>query len=327
MRTRFLIGAAFLLAACGSSTSGGAAPGSAGGSTTTAAAPTTAGTTTTTLASTFPLTIHNGDRDVVVKAKPARIVSLSATGTEMLFAIGAGSQVAAVDDQSNFPTAAPKTDLSGLQPNVEAISKYDPDLVVVSDDSAGLSGSLGKLGVPVLVEPAATTLDDSYAQIQQLGQATGNTDGAGTTVATMKQKIAAIVKALPLRQTPLTYYHELDDTLYSVTSKTFIGQIYELLGLKSVADAADSAGTGYPQLSSEYLITANPDLIFLADTKCCQQNAQTLAARPGFDQLRAVKDGAVVLLDDDIASRWGPRAVDLMQAVADSVAKLRPAGG
>ena len=125
----------------------------------------------------------------------------------------------------------------------------------------------------------------------------------------------------------MRYYHELDDTLYSVTTKTFIGQIYALLGLRDVADAADETGSGYPQLTPEYLLTTDPDIIFLADTKCCHQDAATLAARPGFAQLKAVKNGAVVPLDDDVASRWGPRVVEFVQAVADAVDNLQPAGG
>ncbi len=95
-----------------------------------------------------------------------------------------------------------------------------------------------------------------------------------------------------------------------------------MLGLRDVADAADTTASGFPQLSAEYLVTADPDVIFLADTKCCKQDATTLAARPGFAQLKAVKNGNVVLLDDDIASRWGPRVVDFAKAVADAVAKL-----
>ena len=118
---------------------------------------------------------------------------------------------------------------------------------------------------------------------------------------------------------PLTYYHELDPTYFSATSKTFIGQVYSLLGLKNIADPADADGSGYPQLSAEAIIAANPDMVFLADTKCCQQTAQTVAARPGWNVITAVKDGGVVPLDDDIASRWGPRIVDYLRSVAAAV--------
>ncbi len=252
--------------------------------------------------------------------EPRRIVSLSPTATEMLFAIGAGDQVVAVDSNSNYPAEAPRTDLSAFQPNIEAIAGYKPDLVVYSDDPGELKAGLDRLGIPVLHQPAATGLDDTYAQLAQLGQATDHADEAARVAASMRAEIAKIAAARPER--PLTYYHELDKNLYTATSKTFIGQLYGQLGLRNIADAADKDATGYPQLSAEYVIKADPDLIFLADTKCCGQSAKTVAARDGWDELTAVRTGGVVELDDDVASRWGPRVVDFLKTVA---AKVRTA--
>ena len=253
-----------------------------------------------------------------------RIVSLSPTATEMLFAIGAGGQVAAVDSNSNYPKEAPKTDLSAYEPNVEAIAGYKPDLVVYSDDPGDLKAGLDKLSIPAIQQPAAKTLDDTYAQLDQLGRATGHAAEAGQLATTMRAEIAKIAAAKPER--PLTYYHELDKNLYSATSKTFIGQLYAQLGMENIADAADKDASGYPQLSAEYVVKADPDLIFLADTKCCGQSAKTVAARDGWDGLTAVKTGGVVELDDDVASRWGPRVVDFLQTVAAKVQALDAVG-
>ena len=139
----------------------------------------------------------------------------------------------------------------------------------------------------------------------------------------MKSRIAAIVASVPARSTPLTYYHELDPTFYSVTSSTFIGKVYGLFGLKNIADDATGAESGYPQLSSEAIVAKNPSLIFLADTKCCQINAAAVAARPGWSNVAAVQNGGVVELDDDIASRWGPRVVAFIKTVADRVAGVK----
>ena len=250
---------------------------------------------------------------------PSRIVSLSATATEMLFAIGAGPQVVAVDDQSNFPAEAPKTKLSAYEPSAEAIAGYRPDLVVISDDTKNLKAQLTKLSIPVLISPAAKTLDDSYREITEFGQETGHVDEASTVVSQIRDKVAGLTKKVTARTKPLTYYHELDNTLFAATSKTFIGQVYALAGLRNVADLADKQSGGYPQLSAEYLVKADPDLVFLADTKCCQQTAATFAKRPGFGHLKAVRDGHVVLLDDDIASRWGPRIVDFLEQVIGAV--------
>jgi iron complex transport system substrate-binding protein len=254
-------------------------------------------------------------------ATPQHIVSLSSTATEMLFAIGAGKQVVAVDDQSNFPADAPKTDLTAYTPNIEAISTYKPDLVIISGDTKDLKSGLEKIGVKVLVQPAAVTVDDTYKELQELGDLTGHRSEADAQVETIKKGLSDAVKDLPARAKPLTYYYELDNTLYTVTSKTFIGSLFAQAKLENVADPADADGSngGYPQLSAEFLVQANPDLVFLADTKCCQQDESTFAARPGFAGLKAVTEHHVIGLDDDIASRWGPRIVDLLKSIVTAV--------
>ncbi len=271
-------------------------------------------------AAAYPVTVG----ELTLDKRPERIVSLTPTATEMLFAIGAGPQVIAVDDQSSFPADAPKTDLSGFKPNAEAIAAKDPDLVVLSDDIDKITDQLEKLKIPVFLTPAAKTMDDTYAEIGQLGALTGHQAEAEALSKQMTEQIDKIVKGVPARSKPLSYYYELDPTFYSVTSKTFIGSIFAKFGMTNVADAADpdSSKGGYPQLSQEALVQANPDTIFLADTKCCKQSAQTVAARKGWSTITAVKSGQIYPLDDDIASRWGPRTVDLVQSVADAVAKV-----
>jgi iron complex transport system substrate-binding protein len=275
-------------------------------------------------AAAYPLTITTGAGTITLRAKPVRIVSLSPTSTEDLFAIGAGAQVRAVDDQSTYPKNAPRTKLSGFTPNAEAIAKYKPDLVIISNDNGGkLAKRLRALKIPVMLQPAAAKFNDVYTQLAQLGVATGHKPKATALVARMKSQIAQIVASVPKRTTPLTYYHELSPDLYSVTSTTFIGQVYGLLGLVNVADKAEGASSGYPQLNAEYLVAANPDFVFLADSRCCQQTPETVAARPGWAAMSAVKNGRVVPLDDDIASRWGPRIVGYLRAVAARVAQVK----
>jgi iron complex transport system substrate-binding protein len=273
-------------------------------------------------AAAFPVTIAAANGDVTIAERPERIVSLSPTATEMLFAIDAGDQVEAVDDQSNYPLDAPVTDLSGFEPNVEAIVSFEPDLVVYSTEPGDLGADLEGLGIPALWQDAAATLDDVYGQIEQLGVATGNEPEAEAVVESMGTEIDSIVSSIEPPAEPVTYYHELDDTYYSVTSSTFIGQLYSLVGLKNIADEAESAGGGYPQLSAEYIVDANPDLIFLADTKCCGQSPVTVAERPGWGRIAAVENGGVVPLDDDVASRWGPRVVDYLRRIAEAVADV-----
>jgi cobalamin transport system substrate-binding protein len=257
----------------------------------------------------------------VVQAAPAatphRIVSLSPTATESLFAIGAGKQVVAVDDQSDYPKRAPRTSLSGYTPNVEAIAGYRPDLVVLSGDPNDVVSGLHKLGIRVLLQPAAKNLADAYAEIRQLGSVTGHRKTADKLVARMRTTIVKTVRSVPKRN--VSVYHELDPTYFSATSKTFIGRIYKLFGLRNIADAADSAGNGYPQLSAEYIVSANPGLIVLADGRCCGQSAASVAGRPGWSGIAAVRTHSVVAIDDSVASRWGPRVVAFVQAVAKAL--------
>jgi iron complex transport system substrate-binding protein len=251
-------------------------------------------------------------------ARAERVVSLSPTATEILFAIHAGDSVVAVDDQSTYPSEAPKTSLSGYQPNVEAIARYNPDVVVISNDLSDVVKGLKRLGIRTLLQPAAASLDDTYAQIRALGRETGHERDAAALVASMRSEIAEIAKQVPARPQPATYYYELDDTYYSLTSTTFVGRLFARAGLRSIADTAPDDAGGYPQLQAEFVVQANPDYVFLADTKCCKQSAQTVGARPGWAEIAAVKNGRVIELDDDIASRWGPRVVDLFRAVVEA---------
>ncbi len=250
---------------------------------------------------------------------PQRIISLSPTATESLFAIGAGKQVVAVDDQSDYPKRAPRTSLSGVTPNVEAIASYRPDLVVVQYDAGGVVEGLRKLSIRVLVQPSAQNLAVAYAEIVQLGSVTGHKRAAAALIARMKRTIKRAIASAPKQR--LSVYHELSPDFYSATSKTFIGGIYKLFGLRNIADAADSSGSGYPQLSAEYILGANPSLVVLADTRCCGQTVAVVAKRPGWSGLAAVRTGAVVAIDDSIASRWGPRIVQFVQSVAKTLRK------
>jgi iron complex transport system substrate-binding protein len=268
----------------------------------------------------FPVTVEGTSGPVTIDERPARIVSLSPTATEDLFAIGAGDQVIAADEFSTFPPEAPTTELSGFEPNVEAIAGYEPDLVVFATETGDLGSSLESLGITALHLDAAVRLHDVYEQIEQLGLATGHADEADALVRDLRAEVDEIVAGAAALD-GLTFYYELDDTFYSVTSRTFIGQLFEMLGLENVADAAGRGSGGYPQLSAEYIIESDPDLIFLADATCCGQSPETVAARPGWGEIAAVRRGGVIPLDDDVASRWGPRVVDLLRDVAEAAAE------
>ena len=273
--------------------------------------------------SSFPVTLTAANGKVTIKAKPVRIVSLSPTATEDLYAVGAGPQVVAVDQDSDYPATARRTSLSGVTPNLEAIARYQPDLVISYQNAGGLVSGLTRLGIPVLIEPSTTTLTAAYAQIDQVGQATGHLAQAEKTTASMKAQITATVTRAGSSHPDLTYYWELTaNPYYSVASSTFIGQIVALFGLKDIADAADKASDGgYPQLSQEYIVKAQPQLIFLADNLAADggQTPAVVVKRPGWSVIPAVKDHEVIGLNDDIASRWGPRLPQLVAEIAQAV--------
>jgi iron complex transport system substrate-binding protein len=270
----------------------------------------------------FPVTVRAANGAVTITKRPTRIVSLSATATEALFAIGAGRQVVAVDELSNFPRRAPRTSLSGYRPNVEAIMGYRPDLVVARSDG-GLAKRLDDFRVPVIINPESGNLRDAFRQIRQLGRATGHPRRAAALASSMRARINRAVRLVGRRGRGSTVYHELTTDYYASSSRTFIGQIYRSFGLGNIADPAAATGGAYPQLSAEYILAADPDFIFLANSKCCGQNLTTVAARPGWGNISAVRRRQVIALDDDIASRWGPRVVLLVEQIGRVIRAAR----
>ncbi|MFM9142167.1 MAG: ABC transporter substrate-binding protein, partial [Actinomycetota bacterium] len=268
-----------------------------------------------------PLNIVSAGFATKLPAKPLRIISLSPSATEILFAIKAGPQVLAVDDNSNYPNDIPKSELSSFTPNVEAIAAMKPDLVILqvnANNALNVRDSLEILKIPVFVEPAARNLSDTYREIRLLGQAVDKNRAAKNLVRDMKKRIAKTISDSKAKKR-VTFFHELDNTLYTATSKTFIGRVYKDFGLINVADAAMGADkSGYPQLSAEYLIRSNPQLIFLANAQY-GETKESVKSRPGWQAISAVKNGRIIELPADLPSRWGPRVADFYEFVARSL--------
>lgn len=269
----------------------------------------------------FPVTVEDATGSVTIERQPQRIVSLSPSATETLFAVGAGPQVIAVDDESDHPPGVPRTDLSSYQPNVEAIAAYEPDLVVVpASVPPDVPSGLRRLGLTVLAEPAPEELAQAYHQLRELGLVSGHGEAGRRLAREVRSRIERLLGEAP-DGGALVVFHELDPDLYTASSDTFIGGIYERLGLRNIADpAAERTANPYPQLSSEGVVSADPDLVVLADSECCGQSAAAVARRPGWDEISAVENGAVVVIDDDIASRWGPRIPVFVSRVVGAMA-------
>jgi iron complex transport system substrate-binding protein len=265
---------------------------------------------------------------------PTRIVSLSPTATESLFAIGAGRQVVAVDSDSDYPTTYSytaggkkvtkkvprKAGLSAYSPNAEAVAvDYNPNLVVVSYDANKVIEQLKTLGVRVLYQPTAKNLAAAYSQIETLGSDTCHRTQAVNVVHTMERQIAAIRSDVGNKSHGLSYYDEISAPPYdyAASSKSFIGQLFGLLGMHNITNAS----SGFPELSQEYIVKASPELIFLSDNQP-NDGGVTIASvehRTGWKTIGAVKTRAIFDLNDDAASRWGPRIVVLMREISTAV--------
>jgi iron complex transport system substrate-binding protein len=266
-------------------------------------------------------------------AKPSCVVSLSPTATETLFAIGAGRQVQAVDDDSDYPTVGlPTKRINALDPSVEAIigickatasnKSPKPDLVIISYDANEIQQKLAAVGVKVINQEPPVNVAGALAQIEQLGALTGHVKSADELAASTKKTIDADIASVPKHPgKTLSAYYELSiKPYYSLTSSTFVGALLKSLGVTNIADSQNtSADAGYPELSNEYIVSSNPKLIFLADTVSGKQSASTVAKRPGWSKIAAVKDHEVIGLNDDIASRWGPRLSTLMNQLTAAV--------
>jgi iron complex transport system substrate-binding protein len=272
----------------------------------------------------YPLTVKFGGYTTKIAKKPTKIISLSPSATEILYAIGAGSQILAVDNLSNYPANAPTSEISAFEPNVEAILAKKPDLVLLSIDSTKapqIRNALVKLGIPVLMEKAPATLQDVYAENTLLARVTDRQAGAVKLNASMAKSIKDVL-AKAKKSSKIRIFHELDDTYYSATSNTFIGKVYKSFGVVNIADAASGAdSSGYPQLSAEYLLKSDPQVIFLADAQY-GVTADSVSKRAGWSQISAVKNKKIVELPADIPSRWGPRLVDFYKLIGDSLAKI-----
>ena len=257
----------------------------------------------------FPVSVHSSDGTVRIPSRPERILCLSASATQMLYAMGAGSQVVGVDKYSTYPPDAPRTTFTGYESSAEDYLYLHPDIVIFAFETGTLIQQLQALHIPALLLPPATSMAGVYSQLAELGVATGHTTGAEKVQSSLQSRLATTVREAGDAGRGKTYYIELDPTFYTATSSTFIGAEFSLFGMRDIANGAGH-GSAYPQISAEYVLKENPDYVFLADTVCCQQDATTFAHRPGFGILSAVKLHHVIGVNDSVAAQWGPHTIE-----------------
>jgi iron complex transport system substrate-binding protein len=266
----------------------------------------------------YPLTIVDiVGREVTIGAQPQRIASLSPAATEILFAIGAGDQVIAVDKFSNYPKeAATREQLDAFEPNLEAIAGVQPDLVLLFYDPGELADSLERLGITTAVlgsvEETPESVEAVFDQIRLLGEMTDHVQEAEDLVADMQGRIDAIEEALADVEQGPRVFHEVDATLYTAAPASFVGGLYQILKAQNIAADADQP---FPQLSQEVIIERDPEVIILADG-AYGESPDTVKARPGWGNISAVRNDRIFVIDPDVVSRPGPRLVEALETLA-----------
>ncbi len=307
MRLRYLVlalAAMFAVAAV-------ACNGGGGGSTPTPSAVQEASPTPS--PSAFPVTVTDSNgKEVTFQSPPEGIVALAPSFVEVLFAIDAGDAVVAVDQNTDFPPeAASLTKVSGFDPSVEGIAALEPDLVIIFFDPGGLEQALERLGIPVLFLANPASIEGVFDQIELLGRATGHPDEAAGLIAGMRDGIDDLTEKLADVQEGPSFFHELDPALFTTCPGEFTHDMYETLKARNIATEA-----GVPcQLSQEFVIDADPEVVILAD-EFAGESPDTVKARPGWGSVSAVQNGRIHIVDPNLVSRPGPRLVEALEILA-----------
>ncbi len=268
-----------------------------------------------------PITLTDGlGRTVTLKSPAQRVVSLTPATTEILFAVGAGSQVIGRDMFSDYPAEAQSvSDIGGSwgEYNLEAIVALQPDLVLAGGiNPPELVASLEGLGLTVYFLPNPATLEELYANLETVGSLTGHEAEAAALVGSLQARVAAVdEKIMPLSYAPTVYY-ELDATNPTKPFTAGPGTFVDLLIARAGGINIGSALSGqWAEISLEELVVQNPAIIILGDS-AYGETPEKVAARPGWESLAAVQNGQIFPFDDNLVSRPGPRLVDGLEALA-----------
>jgi iron complex transport system substrate-binding protein len=272
----------------------------------------------------FPLTVtDNLNRTVVVRRAPRRIVSLAPKNTELLFAIGTGEQVVGVTSQCNYPPEARDCErvgvFSGKSLSLEKIVSLEPDLVVSAGEfHRAIVDELERLGL-VVAAMGADSLSELYDEIQLMGKMTGHEDQAANLVGRMRDRVERVresTRQISPAQRPTVYYQVWDSPLTAAGPASFIGEMIELAGgINVIADRT----ARYPQISEEALLQLNPDVILAPTSHGAPVTPEDFRNKPGWPDLRAVRNGRIHLIDGDSVSRCGPRLVDALEAMTHAL--------
>jgi iron complex transport system substrate-binding protein len=263
-------------------------------------------------------------REITLAETPHRIVSLAPSNTEILFAVGAGSQVVGRDEFSDYPAEAASIESIGGsfgEYNLEAIVALKPDLVLGAEiNTPELIKQLEDLGLTVYYLQNPTTLEEMYTNLETVGGLTGH--DATELVDSLKARVAAVDEKIAPLSSRIPVFYEIDATdptkPWTYGPGTFGDLLIDRAGGINVASIATDP---YPQFSLEQIVSANPSIIILGDASW-GVTPESVAARPGWETIEAVKSNSIFPIDDNLISRPGPRLVDGLEQL---VKILRPA--
>lgn len=271
----------------------------------------------------FPLTVTDSlGRTVTLRSEPRRIVSMLPSHTETLFALGVGARVVGVDDFSNYPPEAAGVPRLGnlFHPGVEGIVASRPDLVLLQRQPE-LAGTLAAAGLTV-VSIHAETIPEALASIITIGRLVNRPQAAAELTAQIQEQLAAVSRRVSPGRAPRVFY-EISEDLFTAGPRSFVGELITAAGGTNIIPAELG---NFPQVSPELVIQADPEVILLANAPW-GVTVESVAARPGWAGISAVRNGRVIALfsqDVDQINRPGPR---LGRAAMLLAAHLHPARG
>ncbi|TYP56791.1 ABC transporter substrate-binding protein [Thermosediminibacter litoriperuensis] len=267
---------------------------------------------------TYPINVKDQmGREIVIEKEPDRIVSLAPSNTEILFALGLGDKVVGVTNYCDYPEEAKKKEKIGgfADPNMEKLISLKPDLVLATIMHEKPVRKLEELKIPVIVLNPQS-IDDVFSTIELIGRATNKNQQAEELISTLKNRIKAVedrVSTIPADKRPQVFYELWPSPLTTAGPGTFVHDLIEKAGGRNIA--AD-AGKAYPEYSQEMVIDKNPDIIIFSHHYSSNQSKEDIINRPGWKNIKAIKEGRVFYVDENIVQRPTPRLVDGLEQFA-----------
>ncbi|MEA2652444.1 MAG: cobalamin transport system substrate-binding protein [Chloroflexota bacterium] len=271
----------------------------------------------------YPLTLtDDAGREVSLAAEPQAIVSLAPSNTEIVCALDACDRLVGVTDFDDYPPEVVDVDkvVTMAQVDVEAVVAAEPDLVLAAGNEltpTSVIDQLAGLGLPVLVL-YPESLDEVSADVELVGTAIGQQDEATALVDGMDERIAAVEEAVADLERPQTFYEVsvFEGVIYTAGDGSFLAGLIDAAGGEPITGDALSTS-----IEIEDLVAADPELILLGDATYDETiTPESVAARPGWDAMAAVEDGQVLVVTDDVViTRPGPRIVDGLEALARAI--------